>query len=1013
MSEYQPQNEAEKDALIQLEKLIDGYRDALNQYSDPKQQADFHFVIGQLKEQRVRSDRAAVIAYQVAIKLDPKHVGAMRALARIFVRNENWNGALKYTDALLGLEPDAATRTELLATRATICERGLLDLEQATTALEQSLDQSEPTLQGLTALEQLYLKSRDYAKLIETYQRQLGFFSDPKLKAALHVKIGRTYETMGDERAIAKEHYRTALNLSPEDSEAFNALESYFKSQFSWKSLAEFYEQMVFALTSVERKVDILLRLAELYSDQFLEPDKAIDALARIREIKPDHVPALIRETELLETAEQYEALPEVLGQYAEAVSNGIEKAAIYAKLGKLFEAHFKDIESARNAYRMALDNQHDHQPSLHAMLRLATDSEDWELLAHVTLQLARIEISAGAQAQRLFEAAEILLTRLERVDEAESYLKEAVALDTSALPAIKLLTRIYYGSERYDELAALYELQLSHSQSREQSVFLLEKLAALYEDRIANREEAATCYNRILEISPGNLNALRALGRLYFQLQQWEALIEINAKEAELAGDIHHVVNLMTRNGEIYEEFIEDDVRAIACYEKALNIAPTFLPALRPLERIYARTERFDALLKVYEREHQVVFDPKQRANLDFTIAQIREQQLGDLPGARAAYESLLATVPNHEASILALKRIYRQLADWEALRQLYERQLRDATDPIERRHLSYELGQIYASKLKREYQAVASFYQAMVADPDFQPARDAIERILMRQGDYPSLVDFHNEQLERTEDPELRLRLMHTLANLWRVHLKNSEHACLQYEKILAEAPSDYEAFSALEGIYREQGSYRKLVDLYKGVAQETTDVRFALNCLERAAECCLSELDAPDEAIEYYGIVLANDPSNHGAMNRLQQLFAKRYKWRDMMMLLKQRLQVEPERIDVTATRLQLAECCELMEKFDGAIEQLELIRSEQPHHIPACLALMRLYGRTGDTAKVAEIQASIAPTVQQPRLSDETDGEAADPEMRELSNAIAQSTSTVIIDDRAFDPNREKE
>ncbi|MCA9522560.1 MAG: tetratricopeptide repeat protein [Myxococcales bacterium] len=1012
MSEYQPQNEAEKDALIQLEKLIDGYRDALSQYSDPQDQAEFHYVIGQLKEQRVRSDRAAVLAYQVAIKLNPKHVAAMKALARIFVRNENWNGALKYTDALLDLVDDKALRAELLSTRALVLERGLLDLEQATATLEESLNQGEPTLRGLTALEELYLKARNIEKLIETYQRQIGFFSDPSLKASLHVKIGRAYEQIGDERAIAKEHYRTALNLSPEDSEAFSALESYFKAQFSWKSLAEFYEQIAASLSSVERKVDILLRLAELYADQFLDPQRAIDALARVREIKPDHVPTLIREAELLEQTEQYEMLPEVLGQHAEAVQNGIEKAAIYAKLGKLFETQFNDAESARNAYRMALDNQHDHQEALHAVLRLATDSEDWESLAHATLQLARIEISAGAQAQRLFEAAEILWARLSRVEEAESYLKEAVALDTSALPAIKLLTRIYYTSERYGELAELYELQLNHSQSREQSVFLLEKLAALHEDRLTNRQEAAACYNRILELSPGNLNALRSLGRLYFQLQQWELLIEVNAKEAELAGDIHHVVNLMTRNGEIYEEFLNDDVQAIACYEKALNIAPTFLPALRPLERIYARTERFDALLKVYEREHQVVFDPKQRANLDFTIAQIREQHLGDLQGARAAYESLLATVPNHEASIVALKRIYRQLADWEALRQLYERQLRDASDPIERRNLNFEMGQIYATKLKREYQAVASFYQATVADPDFQPARDAIERILLRQGDYPSLVDFHAEQLERTEEPTLRLRILHTLANIWRVHLKNNEHACTQYERIVQESPTDFEAVSALEVMYREQGSYRKLVDLYKSVAQETTDLRFALNCLERAAECCLAELDAPDEAIEYYGIVLSNDPSNHAAMDRLQELFARRYKWLDMMMLLKQRLQVEPERIDVITTRLQLAACCELLEKFDAAREQLELILSDEPRHIPAALALIRLAEKSGDDARADEIRAQIAPKATQPRVSDD-ESDAHDDEMHQLSTAIAQSSSTVIVDESALAPEREKE
>src|SRR5690606_19912077 len=123
--------------------------------------------------------------------------------------------------------------------------------------------------------------------------------------------------------------------------------------------------------------------------------------------------------------------------------------------------------------------------------------------------------------------------------------------------------------------------------------------------------------YRRMLEHQPGYLPALRSLGRLYAQTQQWEELININVEESQLTGDQSHVAASLHRNGEIYEGQLGRPEDAIAAYRHALTLMPNYLPALRALGRIYAKEGRIEDLIQMNREEADVARTPQQRAQI------------------------------------------------------------------------------------------------------------------------------------------------------------------------------------------------------------------------------------------------------------------------------------------------------------------------------------------------------------------------------------------------------------
>jgi tetratricopeptide (TPR) repeat protein len=113
-------------------------------------------------------------------------------------------------------------------------------------------------------------------------------------------------------------------------------------------------------------------------------------------------------------------------------------------------------------------------------------------------------------------------------------------------------------------------------------------------EDQVKLRDEARVAYQEALRLDPNNLNAYRALGRVYTQADHYEQALETYKK-----GLAHQPksVELWLEMGQCHNRK-KDWPEALVCFQKALELEPESRKVLTALGLTLARTGQVEQSL-------------------------------------------------------------------------------------------------------------------------------------------------------------------------------------------------------------------------------------------------------------------------------------------------------------------------------------------------------------------------------------------------------------------------------
>jgi tetratricopeptide (TPR) repeat protein len=104
--------------------------------------------------------------------------------------------------------------------------------------------------------------------------------------------------------------------------------------------------------------------------------------------------------------------------------------------------------------------------------------------------------------------------------------------------------------------------------------------MGEIQDDQLDDPVQAIAAYRKAHQIDDINLEVLDALERLHRRSQQWDGLIEVLRRKAELCEEPDQVMDLRARIGELFEEEVGDAARAVESYKDVLAIDPqTWVP--------------------------------------------------------------------------------------------------------------------------------------------------------------------------------------------------------------------------------------------------------------------------------------------------------------------------------------------------------------------------------------------------------------------------------------------------
>ncbi|MBK9071421.1 MAG: hypothetical protein IPL79_10525 [Myxococcales bacterium] len=208
--------------------------------------------------------------------------------------------------------------------------------------------------------------------------------------------------------------------------------------------------------------------------------------------------------------------------------------------------------------------------------------------------------------------------------------------------------------------------------------VALLQQAARVCEERLGDAAGAAARYRGVLRraTEPAVRAAtLEALARIYETTGAWRALIDTTTEQVAFAGSAADRAQLWFRCGSVSEAIFGDAGAAEAFYRKAVAASPACVPAVHSLREVLRAKRDWPAVIASLRQEVDQWSEDADRASVYAQIGAVLRDDVGDEPGAMAAFTTALEIDADCIAASLAMLDIHLQRAQWEAARGVLDR--------------------------------------------------------------------------------------------------------------------------------------------------------------------------------------------------------------------------------------------------------------------------------------------------------------------------------------------------
>lgn len=428
--------------------------------------------------------------YARILELDPTDAGALESMVRLHLSEARRRqpGARKIAvDALRALAALATDEGVLVATETRLAlllelHAAEVDPDDARRYEEEALERwrtvlaADPSrLAAAVALGRLAAKLDEPYAAFEAAEALADLSPDPRAKAdrlldaaellasdAEDLRFG-TRDVRHERAAVLLEK---ALESDPDLLGAAARLSEVRGAQGAKERLVDVFRRALFRAAGADAVVFLGGELAKVARAELGDVALSIEAMRRVREVAPGHVPSLLTLAELF-IAQR--AWPEALEVLEDIVARGSDKGprltALFA-LASIHEKVFRRPEDAEVALRTALSIDERNPKALRALVhRLAAKQDETEVddlprrqvlrgeICSLLERLADVEPEPRAKTEILLELAD-LLVQGKRLDHAERVLVEAVAHSPGDDRAFGKLGRLFKRQDGEDAVS-------------------------------------------------------------------------------------------------------------------------------------------------------------------------------------------------------------------------------------------------------------------------------------------------------------------------------------------------------------------------------------------------------------------------------------------------------------------------------------------------------------------------------------------------------------------------------
>jgi len=637
--------------------------------------------LGALRRQQFADLRGAFAAYQEVVERDPTHQVALQALEELASDDEL---ALEVVDTLdnvyrqigatdrvaalydvrIRLADTDGERVRLLSDVARIWEMDLGRADMAVECLRRAfeLDPRDDAL--LSDLERLAGATGSWEALRGVVERVAESADvERALLRDLNIRAASWYRDRLGDVSSAETRLRAAISADAEASAAYEQLVVLLRvpgreselvaSLMAWAKVELDELSKKERLREAARLAEGALgdaTLAAACHDAILEVDAydpaALDDLARIR------------------TMEQgWSEVVSLLARRVDVESDPRRRLELRHQIAEVYAGPLASAEQAMEAYQAVLEEDVGDLTAIGALEQLYEQTERWGELQQLIERRLDIATTTQEQIAARVSLARLSETRFGRRAEAIEQLHEILGIDPANAEALDALERLLAADSRWPELIELLGRRCENALASGDSageIAVLERLAGVYEEQVADGEQAAAMHERILERRPHQESSLMALVRIQEASGAWERVATALERLVAVRADSPEAIPTAHRLAAVAEEHLGDPVRAEQALRTAFELQPAS-SATRELLRVHYTTHgQDDRLAELLVFEAQNTPDTAARVVLLKQVAELYDKRLRDPASAAVHLEEASRLVPDDREVLLPLCDLY-----------------------------------------------------------------------------------------------------------------------------------------------------------------------------------------------------------------------------------------------------------------------------------------------------------------------------------------------------------------
>lgn len=867
---------------------------------------------------------------------------------------------------------------------------------RATEALERYLDDPGLRLQAADVLEHIYVGQQDWIKLVRIYEIKLEEADDPDDRLVLTRHIARLYEEHVEDLQKASMWYGRVFREAPGDAGVRDQLARLATLLDNWSDLARVYQSYLDDEMGDTDEVRVVARLlGDIYNDRLGDIGKAMAAYRRVLEGAPEDLDTFERLETMLNKGARWEDLASV---YEEAINVSMDddrRQGLNIRLAVVRENHLEAPALAIEAYRAVLDMNPDHALAVTELERLYEDQALWFELAE--LFQTRIERTQDPElvVDYRIRLAEVMESKLDdtfsAIDQYEQVLRSSVGWREALAPLERLVVNeehreriadllepVYRANDWWQKLVVILDAQVEYIEEPARRIEILREIAQLHESRGGDPHLALSALSRAWLEDVRNSEVYDELSALAAKLNAWDTLVETMQKGVAEEYDYDLVASVQTRVAEIHEHHRDDNESAIAAWRRVLEVKDDDAAALSALDRLLAVEGRFAELVGVVQKIADLADGPGIRKVMLHRIAALYEDELAQPESAIAAYKNVLTVDDADPQALDALEQLYRKQEEWNELVEILRSKIALADSPDERRRLQFDAALLYQEKLSDAFEAIALFNAVLEENAEDVEALCKLDELYVQEAMWPEVLDVLDRRAIIENDGRTRADIAFRAAKVVETQLYEAESAIERYAEVLAfwpqhrgareslDALSQNEqtmepASEVLERLYRSEGALDALAELYeRKLAADNPDVELRKHQYRTLAELYEALQGDLPAAFAVWARALAEFPEDTDIQAELDRLTSIQGNWDELCALLEERL------ANIMDAELEYRYAFKLAGLYEEALGELERAAEKYRRaldvgtdEMPPLQALDRIYMRAGKYPELAEI------------------------------------------------------